>query len=144
MIVNDGRQKIMRRRDRVKISRKMEINVFHRHDLSVAAARRAAFKPEARPQRRLAKRHRRLFSLPVESVRQADARRRFSFPRRRRVNRRHQHQFAVRPSFYPLPRCQGDLRLILAVRLQLVLRQSQLRRDFPYGPEDGLLRDLHI
>ena len=52
MIVDHRREQVVRRGYRVEIAGKMQVNVLHGRDLSVAAARRAAFYAEHGTQRR--------------------------------------------------------------------------------------------
>ncbi len=54
VIVDQRRQKIMRGRDGVKVAREVKVDIFHRPDLGVAAARGSALHAEARAKARLA------------------------------------------------------------------------------------------
>ena len=47
-------EQVVRGADRVDVAGEVEVEVLHRHDLRVAAARRAALDPEDRAERRLA------------------------------------------------------------------------------------------
>ena len=47
VVVNDGRQQIVRRRDGMEIPREMQVDVLHRHDLGITAAGRTALEAEA-------------------------------------------------------------------------------------------------
>ena len=55
MIVDQRREQVVGARDGVEVAGEVQVDVFHRHDLGVAAARRAAFDAEAGAERRLAK-----------------------------------------------------------------------------------------
>ena len=46
VIVDQRREKIVRRRDGVEVASEMQIDVLHRHHLRIAAAGRAAFHAE--------------------------------------------------------------------------------------------------
>ena len=48
VVVDHRRQQIVRRRDRVEIAGEVKVDVLHRHDLGITAARRAAFHAEDR------------------------------------------------------------------------------------------------
>ena len=61
----------MSRRHGVNVTGEMEVDLFHRNNLCVSAACRAALHAEARPQRRLTKRHNGLFAYLVKSEREA-------------------------------------------------------------------------
>ena len=47
VVVDECGEKVMRRRDGVKVSRKVEVDVLHGDDLCIAAARRTALHAEA-------------------------------------------------------------------------------------------------
>ena len=81
MIVHQRAQEIVRRRNRVQIARKMQIDVRHGHHLRVAAARRAALYPKYRPQRRLPQGEAYLFSQLLQPVGKPDGNGRFPFNR---------------------------------------------------------------
>src|SRR2546422_7103682 len=53
MRVQHGRQQVVRARDGVEVAREMQVDVFHRDDLGVAAPRSSPFYAEDRPKRRL-------------------------------------------------------------------------------------------
>jgi hypothetical protein len=57
----------------------MKIYVFHRNDLGIAPARRAAFDTETRAQRRFAQTHDGFFADPVQGIAQAYGGRGFAF-----------------------------------------------------------------
>ena len=54
--VERGRQQVVRRGDGVEVAVEVEVDLLHRHDLRVAAARAAALDAEDRAHARLAKR----------------------------------------------------------------------------------------
>ena len=60
MRVDQRREQVVRRRDRVQVAREVEVQVLHRDDLRVAAAGRAALDAEDRAERRLAEAEHRL------------------------------------------------------------------------------------
>ena len=81
-------EQVVRGADRVDVAGEVEVQVLHRHDLRVAAARRAALDPEHRAERRLAQaEHRPLADVP-EALGQRDRRRRLPLARLRRRDRR--------------------------------------------------------
>jgi len=95
MVVDQRRKQIVRRGDGVEVAGEVEVDVLHRHDLSVAAARRATFHAERRAERRLAKAQHRLLTNVVERVRQANGGRGLALARWRRRDRSDQDQLAV-------------------------------------------------
>ncbi len=75
LVVDHGREQVVRGGDRVHVTREVQVQPLHGHDLAVAAAGGAAFDAERRAHRRLADRDDRLA---------ADARQRLAEPDRRR------------------------------------------------------------
>ena len=69
VIVDQRRKQIVRRRDGVEVAGEMQVDVFHRHDLGIAAAGRAALHAEAWPERGLAKAAHGLLADAIEAVR---------------------------------------------------------------------------
>ena len=68
VIVEHCRKQVVCRSYCVKVTRKVQIDVFHRHYLRISAACRSAFYSEYRPERRLAKSDDRLLSDEVHGV----------------------------------------------------------------------------
>ena len=134
VIVDQRREQIVRRGDRVKVAGEMQIDGVHRHDLGEAAAGRAALHAEARPERRLAQADDRLAADAVERVAEADRRRRLAFAGRRRVDRGHEDELAI---LARRRRLAKELRLDLgdppAVRFERVLGDADPARDFRDG-----------
>src|SRR3546814_14745532 len=95
VVVDQGRQQVVRRGDGVEVAGEVEVDVLHRHHLGVAAAGGAALHAEAGPERGLAQAHHRLLADPVEAVAEADGGRRLALAGRRRRDRRHQDELAV-------------------------------------------------
>ena len=54
VVVDHRGEQIVGARDRVEVAGEVQVDIFHRHDLGVAAAGRAALHAEARAERRLA------------------------------------------------------------------------------------------
>ena len=84
MIIEHGREQIMRGADGVKIAGEMQVDRFHRHDLRVASSGRPALLPETGPERRLAQADHRLLADAVQTVAKADRRRGLALASRRR------------------------------------------------------------
>ena len=128
--VDVGRDQVVRRLHRVDVARQVEVELLHRDHLAHAAARRAALDPEERPHRGLAQAGEDLLAEPSR----ARATRRScgpSSPRRAasasRPSRRRSGRW--RPAFEPLERGERDLRLVVAVGLDLGGEEARLRRD---------------
>ena len=99
MVVDHRRQQIVGAGHGVDVAGEMQVDVFHRHDLGVAAACRAAFDAETGAQRRLPQGYDDFFAQPSQRIANADRVGRFSFTGRRRIDRADQNQFSVRPVF---------------------------------------------
>ena len=78
----------------------------------------------------------------AEPLRQRHRGRRLAFARLRRRDRRDVDQLAVRLSREPVEDRQLDLRLVAAVRVDLVGLEPGRRGDLPDRPKRRLLRDL--
>ena len=79
------------------IAGEVQVDVFHRQHLGVAAACRAAFDAEDRAERWLANRRDCFLAKLVEALCQPDSDRRFAFARRGWGNGRNHNQFPARP-----------------------------------------------
>ena len=143
VVVDECGEKVVRRRDGVKVSRKVEVDVLHGDDLCIAAARRAALHAEAGSERRLAQGNDGLFALPMEGIGKSDARRRLALARRCRVDRRDEDELSlfstgIRKGF------ARQLCLVPAVRLDRIRINAQCGRNFCNGAKFGFARDFDI
>ena len=143
MIVQQRRQQVVRRADRMEVSRKMQVDVLHRHDLGVSAARGSALDPEHRPQARLPQRHGHVLPDPRQPVRQPDRGGRLAFARGGGGHRRHQDQLPRLPVRLIQQR-RIDLRLVPPVWLHILLRHMGLLRDLLDRLHPASLRNLNI
>ena len=96
VVVEQGRQQVVGRRDGVEVAGEVEVDVLHRHHLRVAAAGRAALHAEGGPERRFAQAQHRFLADLIQGIGQPDRGRRLAFAGRRRRDRRDQDQLAVR------------------------------------------------
>jgi len=135
-------EQVVRRADRVDVAREVEVHVLHRHDLRVAAARRAALDPEHRAERRLAQAEHRVLADVAEPLRQRHGGRRLSLAGLRRRDRRHVDQPRVGSSGQPVEDGQVDLRLVLSVEVDLVRDQAEVGAQVVDRAQDRALRDL--
>ena len=95
MIVDHCSEQIVSGRDGVEITGEMQIDIFHRNDLGLSAARRTALHPEAGAKRRFAQAEQSAFTNPVHRIGQANAGGCLAFASGRRVDRRNEDQLAV-------------------------------------------------
>ena len=133
---------VVRRRDGVHVAREMQIDVLHRHDLRIAAARRAALHAENRAERRFAKRETRVVSLQPQSVGQSDGNGRLAFASRGRIDGCDQHKPAFLRTI--LQSKVIHLCLIAAVRFQQIGRKAERIGDFFNGLHHAGLRNFNI
>ncbi len=99
MGVNHGRNQIVSRADGVDVACQVQIEVFHRHDLTVAAACCAAFDAKGWPLRRLAQGDNPAFADVLHRLSKPNCRGGFAFAQGGRGNGRHIHVFGVRAIF---------------------------------------------
>ena len=144
VVVDQGREQIVRRTDGVEVTGEMEVDVFHRHDLGVTAAGSATLHAEAGPEARLAQADDRLLADLVETVAEADRGRGLAFAGRGRVDRRHQDQLAVLLALQRLDVIHRDLGLGMAEGQQMVFLDAKFARNFADRLHFGFARDFDI
>ena len=135
-------EEVVRGGDRVEVAGEVEVEILHRHDLRVTAAGRAALHAEDGAERRLAQAEERLLVDRREALRERDGGRRLPLARRRRRDRRDGDELAVGRVGEAVEDGVGDLRLVAAVRLELVLLDAGGLGDFGDRPQLGGLRDF--
>ena len=140
--VEQRREEIVRGGDRVEIAREVEVDVLHRHDLGVPAARRPALHAEHGAERRLAHAQDRLLPQPAQCLRHTDRHGGLPLPRGRGTDAGDEHEAALRLA--PLQGAQDDFRLVLAVQLDLLVLETQFGGDVGDRPELRGLRDRDI
>ena len=97
VVVDHRREQVVRERDRGEVAGEVQIDVFHRYDLGVATARRAALHTEHRTERRFAQADHGALADAVERIAEADRGRGLALAGRGWRDRRHEHEFAVGP-----------------------------------------------
>ena len=129
----------------MKIAGEVQIDVFHRHDLRVAAAGGAALHAERRAQRRLADAQHRLLADVIERVGQAHRGRGLALACRRRVDRANQNELAVGPALQRFDEIHRHLGLVVAVGFEIFRRDAELlARDVDDRPLLGGLRNFNV
>ena len=145
VVVDQRREQIVRRRDGVEVAGEMQVDVLHRDHLRVAAACRATLHAEAGAERGLAQRAHRLLADVVERIGEADRRGRLAFAGRRRRDRRHQDQLAVRLVLERLDEVHRHLGLVVAVGFEVLQRDAELvLRDVRDALRLCGLRDFNV
>ena len=82
MIIDHRRQQIMRGRDRMKITCEMQVDIFHRDDLSIATASCPTLHAKTGAKRGFTQAHRCLLANPVQPIPQPNCGCRFAFTSR--------------------------------------------------------------
>ena len=136
------REQVVRGADRVDVAGEVEVEVLHRHDLRVAAARRAALDPEHRAERRLAEAEHRPLADLAQALRQRDRRRRLALARLRGRDRRDADELRVGLRGQPVEHGQADLCLVVPVELDLSRLEADLGGDLRDRPQLRGLGDL--
>ena len=143
VIVDHRREQIVRGGDGVKVAVEVEVDILHRHDLSVTAASRAAFHAEGWPKARLAKANHRALADAVQRVAEADRRRRLALARRRRRDGGDEDELALFGSAGM--RKRGiDFRFVAAIGLHGVIGNAETRGDFRNRSLHALAGDFDI
>ena len=130
--------------DGVEVSGEVQVDVLHGHHLGIAAPGSAPLEAEAGSQGRLPQSHAHFFPHAVQGICQSHAGGSLALPCRGGVDGGHQHQLAILPVLYLLPDLRGELGLVLAVQLQIVLRQSQFCGNLLDRLHLGFLCNFHI
>ena len=145
VVVDQRGEQVVRELDRVEVAGEVEVDVLHRDDLRVTAAGRTALDPEDRAERRFAQADERLLPDAVQRVAEPDGRRRLALARRRRADRRHQDQLAVRAVLQRGQVVQRDLRLVVAVGLEVFVGDAEtLLGEGDDALERRTLRDVDV
>ena len=145
VVVDHRREQVVRERDRGEVAGEVEVDVLHRHDLRIAAARRAALHAEHRAERRLAQADDRLLADAVQRVAEADRHRRLAFARRGGGDGGDQDQLAVLLALEVRAVVERDLGLVVAERREMLLRDAEpLLRERDDRLHLGLLGDLDV
>ena len=144
VIVDECRKQVVCGADRMEVAGEMQVDIRHRDDLRVAAARRAALHAEARAEARLTQADRRLAANAVEAVAEADGRRRLALAGRGRRYGGNQDELAVARMAVGTNEIVRDLRLVAAIGNQDVRWNTELEADRLDRFERRGLRNLNI
>src|SRR5882672_1952541 len=145
VVVDHRREQVVRERDRVEVAGKVQVDVFHRNDLRVAPAGRAALHAEHRPERRLAQADHRLLADVVQRVAETDRRGGLALARGRGADRGDQDQLRVGLLLQAVEVLERNLRLVVPVGFEVFLWNTELgQRDLRDAFEFGFLCDFDI
>ena len=144
-VVDRRGQQVVRGGDRVEVAGELEVDRVRRLDAAGAAAGGAPLAAEDRPHRRLPQRQGRVLADPVQALGQADRRRRLPLAGRRRRDGRDQDQLAARARrLGPVQGLEPHLRLVAAVRLEVLGVDLQVGRHLGDRPAARFPRDCDM
>ena len=145
MVVQYRGQQIVGQLNGVEIAGEMQVDVFHRDNLRIAAAGGAALHAEYRAETRFAQCDDRLLANAVERIAQAHRCGRLAFASRSGTDRGDEDQLAIRPAFQTVQILQRYLGLIVAVGFELLIRNAQaIPRQCVDAFECRLLGDVDV
>ena len=130
MVVHHGSQKIVSCCNGMKVTGEMEVNIFHRNHLGIAAAGSAALNTHAGAKRRFAEADHGLLAELSERLSQSYSGGRLSLSCRGWRNSGHKNQVAHRLIFQFSGQFQRNLRLIGTIIFQIFRRNSNGSTDF--------------
>ena len=142
MVVEHGGKEVVRRADGMEVAGEVQVDVLHGDDLRVTAASGAALHAEHRTERRLAKREHGLLAQTREGVGETDGRGGLALTRRRGVDGGHEDELGL--ARHIAQRMDIDLRLVLAVVIELIFGKTDLLGNLGDMPHLRFLRDLDI
>ena len=126
----------------MNIAGKVQVDIFHGHNLGVTAARSAAFYTEHGPKGGLTQAEHRLFTHGVQGVRQANTGGGFALASRGGADGGHQDQLAVWA--VTVDQLVVDLGFITAIRNQILVRKAQFFSYFGNGQHFGCLCNYNV
>ena len=144
VVVQQCRQQVVGERDGVEVAGEVEVDVLHGHHLRHAAAGSATLHAEHGAEARLAQADDGLLADLVQCVTEADGGRRLAFAGGRGADGRDEDELAVRARGQAVDILQRDLRLVLAVLVQRVARDTEPRGDVGDRVHGGSLSNLDI
>ena len=144
VVVDHGAQQVVGGGDGVHIAGEVQVDVLHGDHLGITAAGGAALHAEHGPQRRLPQGDDGVFSDARHGLAQANGGGGLALACGRGVDGGHQDQLAVGLVLQARHGVGGDLCLVAAVQLQLLLPDAGLFGDFGNGLHPAALGDLNV
>ena len=126
----------------MNIAGKVQVDIFHGHNLGVTAARSAALYTEHGPKGGLTQAEHRLFTHGVQGVRQANTGGGFALASRGGADGGHQDQLAVWA--VTVDQLVVDLGFVTAIRNQILVRKAQFFSYFGNGQHFGCLCNYNV
>ena len=144
MVVDGRRQQVVRLGNGREVAGEVQVDVFHRHHLRMAATGCPALDAENRPHRGLAQADHRLPAQTVQCIPQTDGGRGLALARRRGADGRDQHQLRTRPGGLLCQPVQRDLGLVMTVGLDGIVGDAGLCGNGANALQGGPLGDLDV
>ncbi len=141
VVVEHRAQQRMGAADGVEVAGEMQVDVVHRQHLRVPAAGGTALDAEHRAERRLANGEHGIGANATQRLREAHRRGGLAFAGGRRVDGGDEHEA---PLGRALGHFEGDLRLVLAVEVEVVTGQADFCRDVDDGAQRRALGDFDV
>ena len=129
VVVDHRRQQIVGQGDGIEVTREVQVDVFHRDDLGMAATSCAALHAKNRPQRGLAQANHSTFTNVVERVAQAHCGGGLALAGGSWTDRSDQDQFAVGAAGQGVNVVQRNFGFGPAKRLQRAVWDTQIRSN---------------
>ena len=144
VVVDHRRQQVMCRGNRVEVTGKVQVDVFHRDDLCVAAASRTAFHAEAGAEAWFSQTDCGFLADTTQAITEPDCGGGLAFTGRSRGNRGNEDQFAVLVLLLGLDEAVVNLGFGGAVRKQGSAGNTELCANFGNGSGRGSLGNFNI
>ena len=137
--IDECRQQVVGRSDRVDVTREVQVEVLHRHDLGVATTCGTTLDTEDGAKRRLAQRQHCATTNLAHALRQRDRRCRLALTGRRRGDCRDVDDLAVRAILQAIKDRKFDLRLVAPKQFELFWLDAILGSNLCDWAENVLL-----
>ena len=128
----------------MEVTGEMQVHLFHRDDLRIAAPRGPAFHAEVRTKRRLADTDGGILADAVQPVAQTNGGGRLALARGGGVDRGDEDQLAIGTVLHRVDELLRNLRLVMAVGQQIIAADAQLLPDLLNGAFAGFACDLDV
>ena len=144
MIVHRRAHQVVGGADGMNIAGQMQVEVFHRHDLGISAARRAALDPEGRAHAGLPDAGEGLFPELVQGLGQADGGGGLPLAQRGGGDGGDVDIVPVGLVLQPVPHIEMDLGFSAAIVFEVVFGETDAGRDLTNGQDFGGLGDIEV
>ena len=143
MVIEHRSEQVVCSADGVEVAGEVQVDVFHRNDLRIAAACCTALDAEDRAQRRLTQSDEHVLAELLHAVGQADSGRGLAFTGRGGVDGGDQNQLAV-GALDLVQDVVVNLGLVLAILLQVLIIHTSDLSDLGDGPHLCFLCDFDV